>query len=71
MMYNIGVAFLISVLTLYTFYRYFFDHQSNSEFYREIIWIQLKLEIISLIYTLLVICIASWVKKEVSLVVLH
>lgn len=63
MMYYIGKAFVISVFTNYTFYRYIFQ---QNDYFRELVWIQTKWQIFALTYTLMVITISSLVKKEVS-----
>lgn len=64
MMYYIGKAFVISVFTNYTFYRYVFQ---QNDYFRELVWIESKWQIFVLIYTLAVVSISSFVKKEVSI----
>lgn len=63
MMYYIGAAFVISVFTYYTLYRYIFQ---ASEISHEMVSIQMKWQIYYLTYTVLVIWISSMVKREVS-----
>lgn len=63
MMYYIGAAFVISVFTYYTLYRYIFQ---KTELSHDMVSIQVKWQIYYLTYTVLVIWVSSLVKREVS-----
>lgn len=60
-MYNVGAAFVISVFTYYTLYRYIFK---TTEFSHEMISIQVKWQTFYLSYTFIVIWISNMVKNE-------